>query len=197
VQRVPYPRERVVCRPALGPPDSPAPFFRTGHRNGSKRTGALFPAPALAGVPGAFGVAHAGFLSGRLTSSNEGTWVFSHQASSTAPQTSQGAPPVCGIKNFSSVRLYSAPQSHWTIVVILRICAPHRPFSSPEVCHNHTDPLPHDLCFGTFVLGAAIASDNCRHAANMRLRQANSTGTSVIRSHPGTRGVAETTRPLP
>ena len=30
---------------------------------------------------------------------------------------------MCGTKNFTSVRLYSAPQSHWTIVVILRICA--------------------------------------------------------------------------
>jgi len=30
---------------------------------------------------------------------------------------------VCGIKNFVSVRLYSAPQSHWTIVSILGICA--------------------------------------------------------------------------
>jgi hypothetical protein len=30
---------------------------------------------------------------------------------------------VCGAKNFVSVRLYSAPQSHWTIVAILGICA--------------------------------------------------------------------------
>ena len=30
---------------------------------------------------------------------------------------------MCGTKNFTSVRLYSAPQSHWTIIVILRICA--------------------------------------------------------------------------
>ena len=30
---------------------------------------------------------------------------------------------MCGIKNFVSVRLYSAPQSHWTIVSILGICA--------------------------------------------------------------------------
>ena len=36
-----------------------------------------------------------------------------------------------------------------------------------------------ELCFSTFVLRAAIASDNCRHAANMRLRQA---GSSRIRS---------------
>jgi hypothetical protein len=30
---------------------------------------------------------------------------------------------VCGTKNFASVRLYSAPQLHLTIVVILGICA--------------------------------------------------------------------------
>jgi hypothetical protein len=30
---------------------------------------------------------------------------------------------VCGAKNFVSVRLYSAPQSHWTIAAILGICA--------------------------------------------------------------------------
>ena len=30
---------------------------------------------------------------------------------------------MCGTKNFASVRLYSAPQSHWTIVAILGICA--------------------------------------------------------------------------
>jgi len=54
----------------------------------------------------------AGFLSGRSTSSYEGTWVLSHHDSSAAPQTVQTASPVCGTKNFSSVRLYSAPQLH-------------------------------------------------------------------------------------
>jgi hypothetical protein len=60
---------------------------------------------------------HAGFPSGRLTSSNVGTWVVPNQDSSVVPQTLQHA------KNFVSVRLYSAPQVHWTIVTILRICA--------------------------------------------------------------------------
>jgi hypothetical protein len=83
---------------------------------------------------------HSGFLSGRLTSSNEGTWMFSHHASSAAPQTVQTAPPVCGAKNFSSVRLYSAPQLHRTIVAILGICARNSQFSSPELCRNQTDP---------------------------------------------------------
>ena len=97
----------------------------------------------LVGVPGAFGVAsHTGFLSGRLTSSNEGTWVLFHHDSSAAPQTMQTASPVCGTKNFVSVRLYSAPQLHRTIVAILEICARNRPFSSVELCHNQTDPLP-------------------------------------------------------
>src|SRR5450755_5068114 len=85
---------------------------------------------------------HSGSLSGRLTSSNEGTWMLSHHASSAAPQTVQTAPPVCGAKNLSSVRLYSAPQLHRTIVAIFGICARNSQFSSPELCHNRTDPLP-------------------------------------------------------
>jgi FtsP/CotA-like multicopper oxidase with cupredoxin domain len=44
--------------------------------------------------------------------------VFSDQVSNAATQTVQTASPVCGTKNFSSVRLYSAPQLHWTIVAI-------------------------------------------------------------------------------
>jgi hypothetical protein len=73
---------------------------------------------------------HAGFLSGRLISSNEGTWVLFHHDSSAAPQTAQTASPVCGTKNFVSARLYSAPQLHRTIVAILEICARNGPFSS-------------------------------------------------------------------
>ena len=52
-----------------------------------------------------------------------------HHDSSAAPQTVQTASPVCGTKNFVSVRLYSAPQLHRTIVAILGICARNRPFS--------------------------------------------------------------------
>ena len=73
---------------------------------------------------------HAGFLSGRLISSNAGTWVLFPHDSSAVPQTAQTASPVCGTKNFVSVRLYSAPQLHRTIVAILGICARNRPFSS-------------------------------------------------------------------
>jgi len=51
-------------------------------------------------------------------SSYLGTWVFSSHDSRAAPQTVQTTSPVCGTKNFSSVRLYSAPQSHCTIVAI-------------------------------------------------------------------------------
>src|SRR6266513_3109119 len=75
-----------------------------------------------------------GFPSGPLTSSNEGTWVLSHQASSTAPQTSQDAPPVWATKNFSSVRLYSAPQLHRTIVAMLEICACGTPDQPQCLC---------------------------------------------------------------
>jgi hypothetical protein len=58
------------------------------------------------------------FSIGRSTSSYVGTWVLSDHDSSAAPQTVQIASPVCGAKNFSSVRLYSAPQLHCTIVAI-------------------------------------------------------------------------------
>ena len=75
-----------------------------------------------------------GLPSGHLTSSNEGMWVLFHHDSSAAPQTLQTASPVCGTKNFSSVRLYSAPQLHRTIGAILEICAggtPDQPTCQP------------------------------------------------------------------
>ncbi len=49
---------------------------------------------------------------------------------------------MCGTKNFVSVRLYSAPQSHWTIVAILRICAYGEPVQAEFVRHNQTGPVP-------------------------------------------------------
>src|ERR1700692_1035479 len=91
---------------------------------------------------GALGKCHSGFLSGRSISSYAGTWVLSRHDSRAAPQTVQTASPVCGTKNFSSVRLYSAPQLHCTIVAIPGICASDRRFSSPELCHNRTDHYP-------------------------------------------------------
>jgi hypothetical protein len=52
---------------------------------------------------------------------------------------------VCGTKNFSSVRWYSAPQLlHLTIVAISGICAPAHQFSSTDGCRNQTAPLPGD-----------------------------------------------------
>jgi hypothetical protein len=65
--------------------------------------------------------------------------MLSHHASSAAPQIVRTAPPVCGAKNLSSVRLYSAPQLHRTIVAIPGICARNSQFSSPELCHK-ADP---------------------------------------------------------
>src|SRR5882672_9758124 len=54
----------------------------------------------------------------RSISSCVGTWLLSSHDSRAAPQTVQTTSPVCGTKNFSSVRLYSAPQLHCTIVAI-------------------------------------------------------------------------------
>src|SRR5674476_1530134 len=48
---------------------------------------------------------HTGFPSRRFISSNVETWVLFNQDSSIAPQTLQDARPVCGTKNFTSVRL--------------------------------------------------------------------------------------------
>jgi hypothetical protein len=72
-------------------------------------------------------------------SSYLGTWVLSNHDSRAAPQAVQTASPVCGTKNFSSVRLYSAPQLHCTIVAIPRTWASDRRFSSPKLCHIRTD----------------------------------------------------------
>ena len=81
---------------------------------------------------------HAGFPSGHLTSSNEGTWVLFHHDSSAAPQTVQTASPVCGTKNFVSVRLYSAPQLHRTIVAILGICPRGTPDQPPMPLRSYS-----------------------------------------------------------
>jgi hypothetical protein len=64
--------------------------------------------------------------------------VLFHHDSRAAPHTVQTASPVCGTKNFVSVRLYSAPQLHRTIVAIIGTCARSRPFSSVELCHNQS-----------------------------------------------------------
>jgi hypothetical protein len=49
---------------------------------------------------------------------------------------------VCGTKNFVSVRLYSAPQSHWTIVAIFGICAFGEPVQAGSFAAIKSDPLP-------------------------------------------------------
>jgi hypothetical protein len=87
------------------------------------------------------GRVHAGFPSGRSTNSNVGTCVLSNQPSSVAPHTLQDAWPVWGTRNFVSVRLYSAPQSHWTIVAILGLCPSASRFK-PDVRRDQKRPTP-------------------------------------------------------
>src|SRR6266481_6656559 len=87
-----------------------------------------------------------GFRSGRLTSSNVATWVLSNQDSNVAPQTLQETWPVCGTRNVVSVRLYSAPQSHWTIVAIFGICAFGEPVQAGSLAAIKSDPLPGLAC---------------------------------------------------
>src|SRR6266403_4203453 len=48
----------------------------------------------------------------------------------------QTASPVCGTKNFVSVRLYSAPQLHRTIVAILGICPRGTPDQPQYLCDH-------------------------------------------------------------
>jgi hypothetical protein len=69
--------------------------------------------------------------------------VFSRQDSSIAAQSTQTATPVWGIKYFSSVRLYSAPQLHRTTVFMTQICA-RAGFNSsaPGSPKDTTDKVP-------------------------------------------------------
>src|SRR6266702_1168200 len=81
--------------------------LRAGTRTGRETQSLSVTHPRAFGAP-----SHSGFVSGRSISSYVGIWVLFHHDSSAAPQTTQTASPVCGTKNFSSVRLYSAPQLH-------------------------------------------------------------------------------------
>ncbi len=47
---------------------------------------------------------------------------------------------MCGTKNFVSVRLYSAPQSHWTIVAIFGICAFGEPVQAGSFAAIKSEP---------------------------------------------------------
>src|SRR5258708_25658378 len=68
----------------------------------------------------------------------EGMWVLVHHDSSAAPQTVQTASPVCGTKNFVSVRLYSALQLYRTIAAILGICPRGTPDQPQCLCPSLT-----------------------------------------------------------
>jgi hypothetical protein len=63
---------------------------------------------------------------------------------------------VCGTKNFVSVRLYSAPQSHRTIVAILRICAYGGLVQAGFGCHKRWNPLCRALSGEQFILSAVL-----------------------------------------
>ena len=66
--------------------------------------------------------------------------LFHHDSSAT-PQTVQTASPVCGTKNFVSVRSYSAPQLHRTIVAIYVICTFGEPAQAGLLAAIKGDPL--------------------------------------------------------
>jgi hypothetical protein len=66
-------------------------FGVRGRYDGPYSHDALFREAAQWAALGLWGWIHAGFLSGRLTSSNVATWVLSNQDSNVAPQTLQDA----------------------------------------------------------------------------------------------------------
>jgi hypothetical protein len=73
-----------------------------------------------------------------LWTSYVGTWVLSCHDSRAAPQTMQTASPVCGTKNFSSLRLYSAPQlqlSSSQQYALWTVDFPARNFATIELTH--------------------------------------------------------------
>ena len=80
--------------------------------------------------------------------------MLSHHDSSAAPQTVQTALPVCGTKNFVSVRLYSAPQLHRTIVAIPAIC-PWGTLDQPQSLSALIKPTRHPLLVGSFIIQAS------------------------------------------
>jgi hypothetical protein len=59
---------------------------------------------------------------------------------------------VCGTKNSASVRLYSAPQLHRTIVAILGICAYGTPKQVETRRHDQIDPLPAFGCEAPWII---------------------------------------------
>jgi hypothetical protein len=78
--------------------------------------------------------------------------LFRHD-SRAAPQTVQTASPVCGTKNLSSVRLYSAPQLHCTIVTTCHHLRNMR--LGPSIFQPET--LPQSFPRATKALGASRA----------------------------------------
>ena len=70
---------------------------------------------------------------------------------------------MCGTKNFVSVRLYSAPQSHWMIVAIFGICA----FGDPVQAGSFARGVPPEVRTNTACRGRR---SNCyRSPAKKRL----------------------------
>ena len=62
---------------------------------------------------------------------------------------------MCGTKNFVSVRLYLAPQSHWTIVAIFGICAFGEPVQAGSFAAIKSDPLRGLACLTSLERQAA------------------------------------------
>ncbi|MDQ1388868.1 MAG: hypothetical protein QOF56_2322 [Acidobacteriaceae bacterium] len=79
---------------------------------------------------------------------------------------------MCGTKNFVSVRLYSAPQSHWTIVTIHGICAFGEPAQAESFAAIKSDSLPGLGCSTSLERQTAGLPVGCILAPDQLMRRA-------------------------
>jgi hypothetical protein len=114
---------------------------------------------------------------------------------------------VCGTKNFASVRLYSAPQLHRTIVAILGICAygtpkQAEPAATIKLIHyRRLDAKPHESsardgylgiqCLQRFQSLDAMRNWDCRYPAQRTARREPAGFAMPFRSHPTLKFSAE------
>src|SRR5471030_57295 len=101
----------------------------------------------LVGVPRAFGVAHLpGPLRDNCCSASKLSAALWSKTSARCLAFSSGHVSTVDSVPSGAIRTTCHPMglASYRSRFILRICAPTRSFSSPEVCHIQTDPLPRE-----------------------------------------------------
>src|ERR1700682_6188394 len=94
----------------------------------------------------AFGVGHSSRpLRGNFRSASKLSAALWSKTAARCLAFSSGHTSTVDSVPFGSIRTTCHPKAlaSYRSRFMLRICAPTRPFSSPELCHNQTDPLPH------------------------------------------------------